>query len=243
MTSQISVGMSRFTDTDVPSCTRMDLLLVGTTLQRVGSKRRSRLTARASGKRAPRLPKPERRQHLLEVALDIVREEGADRLTLGHLSARAGVSKPVAYDHFRTRSDLLIELYRWIDVERVNAFRDSMASSRLRLAETADVLASTYIDCAASTTDEFFSVGAALAGSEEKAAVFEELLDNSVDMFVSVLGPHSALPQPDLRRYCIGLVGAGEALSKALLRKQCSKGEAAKSFATLIQCGLERSKD
>jgi hypothetical protein len=33
---------------------------------------------------------------------------------------------------------------------------------------------------------EFLAVGAALAGSEEKAAVFDELLANSDQMFVSV---------------------------------------------------------
>jgi AcrR family transcriptional regulator len=43
-----------------------------------------------------RLSKAERRQQLLDTALAIVREEGADRLTLGHLAARAGVSKPIA---------------------------------------------------------------------------------------------------------------------------------------------------
>src|SRR6185369_10247856 len=83
-----------------------------------------------------RMKAPDRRRQLLETALAIVREEGADRLTLGHLANRAGVSKPVAYDHFKTRSRLLIELYRWIDVERVNAFRDAIAEKQRSHAET-----------------------------------------------------------------------------------------------------------
>lgn len=74
-----------------------------------------------------RLSKSERRQQLLETARLIVREEGADRLTLGHLAVRAGVSKPVTYEHFETRTGLLIELYRWIDTERIAAFRTLMA--------------------------------------------------------------------------------------------------------------------
>ncbi|EWY40866.1 TetR family transcriptional regulator [Skermanella stibiiresistens SB22] len=168
----------------------------------------------------------------------IVREEGADRLTLGHLAARAGVSKPVAYDHFGTRSGLLIELYRWIDIERVNAFREAMATSQLTLDETAKRLAAAYIDCAADMTDEFHAVGAAMAGSEEKAAVFQELLDNSVAMFVSVLKPHSTLSPPELYRYCVGLVGAGEALSATLVRGMCSAAEAAEAFASLIEGAL-----
>jgi AcrR family transcriptional regulator len=185
-----------------------------------------------------RLSKAERRRQLLDTALLIVREEGADRLTLGHLAARAGVSKPVAYDHFGTRSGLLIELYRWIDMERVNAFRDAMTTSERSFEETVGVLAVAYIHCAADKTDEFHAVGAALAGSEEKAAVFQELLDNSVQMFVSVLKPHSTLSTAELERRCIGLVGAGEALSAALGRGNCSEAEAAGVFASLIKGGL-----
>ena len=192
----------------------------------------------AGGATSRRLSKAERRRQLLDTALQIVREEGADRLTLGHLAARAGVSKPVAYDHFGTRSGLLIELYRWIDTERVNAFRDAMATGERSLEESVGALATAYIHCAADKTNEFHAVGAALAGSEDKAAVFQELLDNSVQMFVSVLKPHNTFSTAELERRCIGLVGAGEALSAALVRGDFSEAEAAGVFASLIKGGL-----
>ena len=185
-----------------------------------------------------RLPKAERCRQLLDTALTIVREEGADRLTLGRLAVRAGVSKPVAYDHFGTRSGLLIELYRWIDLGRVNAFREAMTTGERSLEECVGVLAAAYVHCAADTTDEFHAVGAALAGSEEKAAVFQELLDHSVQMFVSVLRPHCSLSPAELERRCVGLVGAGEALSAALVRGECNEAEAVEAFAALIQGGL-----
>lgn len=185
-----------------------------------------------------RLSKAERRSQLLDTALSIVREEGADRLTLGHLAIRAGVSKPVVYDHFETRSVLLIELYRWIDTERVNAFRDAMTETARSLEETARILASAYIECAADHTDEFFAVGAALAGSEEKAAVFQELLDHCVQMFVSVLKPHATFPVAELEICCTGLVGAGEALAGALARGRYGQEEAISAFASLIKGAL-----
>ncbi|MFC7557108.1 TetR/AcrR family transcriptional regulator [Pseudoroseomonas wenyumeiae] len=188
-----------------------------------------------------RLSKAERRRQLLETALLIIREEGADRLTLGHLAARAGVSKPVVYDHFETRSGLLIELYRWIDIERVNAFRNSMKVGERSLAETAWALADAYISCAADTTGEFQAVGAALVGSEEKAAVFQELLENSVRMFVAVLEPHSSLGPAELKRRCVGFVGAGEALAAALVRGVCNEAETVATFASLLEGGLRAS--
>ncbi|PLR37606.1 TetR family transcriptional regulator [Chimaeribacter coloradensis] len=188
-----------------------------------------------SGPVTRRLSKAERRKQLLNTALLIVREENADRLTLGHLAVRAGVSKPVVYDHFPTRSALLIALYRWIDTERVRVFTEAMAATRRDTQETIQMLASAYIHCAADKTDAFHAVGAALAGSEEKSAVFQALLDNCVGMFVSVLTPHVTMPPRALLQCCIGLVGAGEALSAALARGQLNEHDAVASFALMIK--------
>jgi AcrR family transcriptional regulator len=196
-------------------------------------------TSAGAGVTTRRLPHAERHRQLLDTALLIVREEGADRLTLGYLALRAGVSKPVAYDHFATRSGLLIALYRWIDTERVKAFRDAMAVGVRSLDETVEMLAAAYIECAGDTKDEFHAVGAALAGSEEKAAVFQELLENCIQMFVSVLGPYSTMPPQELERRCIGLVGAGEALSGALVRGRDSDAPIIASFAALVRGSIQ----
>ncbi|PLR52805.1 TetR/AcrR family transcriptional regulator [Chimaeribacter arupi] len=192
-----------------------------------------------SGSAARRLKKAERRKQLLNTALLIVQEENADQLTLGHLAVRAGVSKPVVYDHFPTRSALLIALYRWIDMERVRTFTEAMTTTRRDTQETIQMLASAYIHCAADKTDAFHAVGAALAGSEEKSAVFQALLENCVGMFVSVLTPHVTKSPRALLQCCIGLVGAGEALSAALARGQLNQDEAVASFASLIKGAVQ----
>ena len=181
-----------------------------------------------------RLSKAERRQQLLETARLIVREEGADRLTLDHLAVRAGVSKPVTYEHFETRTGLLIELYRWIDTERITAFRVAMAEGNRPARETILALAETYLACGADQGDEFHSVGAALAGSEEKLTVYQELVDNVVEMFVAVLQPHSSLQAEPLALASMALVAAGDALTSAVTRGTCSAAEAAEAFATII---------
>lgn len=190
---------------------------------------------------ARRLSKTGRRQQLLDTALLIVREENADALTLGHLAVRAGVSKPVVYDHFSTRSGLLIELYKQIDTERVSAFRDAMLENPRSPEETAVMLASAYIQCAADNTDEFHAVGAALAGSAEKAEVFQELLDNCVQMFITVLSPHTDLPMDEMARRCTGLVGAGEAMASALVRGQHNLDQVTDTFAVLIRGAIAKA--
>ena len=113
-----------------------------------------------------------------------------------------------------------------------------MTAGKLGPEATVEALAAAYIRCAADTTGEFHAVGAALAGSEEKAAVLQELLDNCVRMFVSVLRPHSTLSPAELERRCVGLVGAGEALSVAMVRGNCGEAEAVEAFASLIHGGL-----
>jgi AcrR family transcriptional regulator len=175
---------------------------------------------------------------LLDVALAILREEGADRLTLGRLAARAGVSKPIPYEHFGTRPGLLTALYRSLDEEQANALRTALSSVQRSLQDTADVLATAYIHCSADTGGEWQALGAALSGSEAMGAVQRELLDGYVQLFTSALQPHSTLPADELQRRCVGLVGAGEALSAMMIGGHCSEQQAAEAFSSLIRGGL-----
>ena len=185
-----------------------------------------------------RLSKADRHRQLLGAALEVIRTQGADYLTLGHLATCAGVSKPVVYDHFGSRSGLLIELYRSIDTERLETFRRAMAVAPKDRDETIASLADAYIRCAADLTGEFHIVGAALAGSPEKAEVYDELLGQSVAMFVSVLRPFSGLPEGAVTRLCTGLVGAGEALSAAIVRGRLAERDAIATFTDIIRGSL-----
>lgn len=191
-----------------------------------------------SRQRSRRLSKADRQRQLLTTALEVIRSEGADRLTLGHLASCAGVSKPVVYDHFASRSGLLIALYRWIDSERIETFRLAMAATRRDRDETIACLADAYIRCAADLTGEFHIVGAALAGSPEKADVYDELLDQSVAMFVSVLRPFTAMSDDAATQLAIGLVGAGEGLSAAIVRGKLNEADGIAAFARIIKGSL-----
>lgn len=113
-----------------------------------------------------------------------------------------------------------------------------MASAERSFEEAVGALAAAYIACAADMTDEFQMVGAALVGSEDKAAVLQEVLDFCVHMFVAVLKPYHALPVSELERRCIGFVGAAEAFPAAVVRGHLSNSEAAVVLEPLIKGGL-----
>lgn len=203
----------------------------------VGKKRDEPVSRRLSR----RLSRPERRQQLLNTAMTIIREEGADRLTLGRLATRAGVSKPVAYDHFGTRSGLLIALYKLIDRQQSDALREALTSTERSFEATVSMLAAAHVHCHADTGGEWHAVGAALAGSEEKDAVYQELLDGYARLFAAVLKPYCTLDDAELERRCVGLIGAGDALAAAMVRNHSRESEATAAFAALIRGGLRES--
>ncbi|MEJ7558605.1 MAG: TetR/AcrR family transcriptional regulator [Pedobacter sp.] len=185
-----------------------------------------------------KLPKEERRVQLLETALEIIRSEGADRLTLGYLATKAGVSKPITYEHFGTRSGLLTSIYTYLDERQIQSLRAALTSGLHNSKNTADMLATAYIHCSVDTGGEWHAVGAALLGSEEMGKVQKELLAGYVQLFISTLAPFSSLPSAELHRCCVGLVGAGEALSAMMLNEQCSEKEATETFSFLIQAAF-----
>lgn len=57
--------------------------------------------------RAARLPGQERREHLLDVAAELVVTRGVDAVTMEGVAAAAGVSKGLGYAYFANRGDLI----------------------------------------------------------------------------------------------------------------------------------------
>lgn len=177
---------------------------------------------------------------MLDVALTTVAQSGADALTLGSLAERAGVSKPVAYEHFGTRSGLLIALYRRIDDRQVTALRTALARTPKRLDAVARVMAEAYMNCASSGGPEWQSIAAALKGDPGMDRVQQELLDSYVDIYREALSPFSALRPAELRLCCTGIVGAGDAIAREMTRGRTTKARAVDAFAAVIVRAIKR---
>lgn len=94
-----------------------------------------------------RLSRDERRRQLLDVAWQLVREEGTDALSLGRLAEQAGVTKPVVYDHFETRTGLLVALYQQYDARQTRMLEQALVRCDASLASRAGVIAEAYVDC------------------------------------------------------------------------------------------------
>lgn len=187
-----------------------------------------------AGAAQKKMSKAQRRDQLLETAQGIVREEGTDALTLGHLAERAGVSKPIAYEHFGTRPGLLMALYKKIDSQHSAKLLAAIARAPRRLDDVARIAAEAYMACYCASGPQAHAIAAALHGDGEMEAFLQGLLDNYVRLYCEMLAPYSNLPKAAMHAHCIGLVGAAEAISRDMTRGGLAEAEAAATLASLI---------
>ncbi|KQW93628.1 TetR family transcriptional regulator [Massilia sp. Root418] len=189
-----------------------------------------------------RLSKEMRREQMLETARRIVREEGTDLLTLGYLAERAGVSKPIAYEHFETRSGLLIALYKQFDDQQAVALHEALKRTPKQLKDVAALLGAAYVDCYKSMGPEWHAISAALKGDERMEAFQQELIDSYVDIYCGVFAPYCDLPKKELRLRCVGIIGAAEAITREMQRGRVAAGAAATAIASLMVSWLGQGK-
>ncbi|OCP20662.1 MULTISPECIES: TetR/AcrR family transcriptional regulator [unclassified Ensifer] len=185
-----------------------------------------------------KLAKPERRAQLIETSKEILRECGADALTLGHLAERAGVSKPIAYEHFGTREGLLIALSREIESRHTEKLKNGLLVAPAELASVAGIISSVYIGCAVENGSEWQAMSGALRGNAEMDRVQQELADDYVGLIGVAVAPFSNLTDDDLRLRCAGIAGAAETIAREFVRGRATAENAAANLAALIVNGI-----
>ena len=191
---------------------------------------------------AKKLSKAERRKQLLETAHKIVRAEGGDALTLGYLAARAGVTKPIAYEHFETRAGLLVALYQEIDDRQVAVLMQALKRAKPRLGDVARVVAKAFIDCYCAVGPEWHAISAALKGDEKLERFQQALIDRYAAIYCDAFAPYTKLPHEELRLRCLAVLGAGDAITRELSRGRTTEIGAATTLASLIISSLAESK-
>jgi AcrR family transcriptional regulator len=181
-----------------------------------------------------RLSREDRNRQLLDVAWQIIRAEGTDALTLGYLADKAGVTKPVVYDHFTTRSGLLAALYRDFDTRQTAVMDAAIDQCPPTLIDTATVIATAYVDCVLLQGNEIPGVIAALGSTPELEKIKRDYEAIFLEKCRSVLQPLAAggeITQAGLR----AMLGAAEALSNAAASAEISARQAKDElFATII---------
>lgn len=174
------------------------------------------------------------------MAWQLIREEGTDALTLGYLAEKAGVTKPVVYDHFTTRAGLLAALYQDFDRRQTAVMDAALANAEATLSGTATVIATAYVDCVLTQGNEIPGVIAALASTPELEKIKREYEAIFLEKCRNVLSPFAdgaEIGQAGLR----AMLGAAEALSQAAATDEISAEQARDELLATIIAMVERA--
>ncbi|WP_248464608.1 TetR/AcrR family transcriptional regulator [Pectobacterium versatile] len=188
-----------------------------------------------------RLSREDRHIQLIKAAWQIIREEGTEALTLGHLAERAGVTKPVVYDHFTNRSGLLAALYKEYDARQTAIMDDIIRNTEPVLDKLAAVIATSYIDCVLLQGREMPNVMAALTGTPELEQIRQEYDATFTEKCRDLFAPFCA-GKPPHDAALRAMLGSAEGLSyaavKGIITEQQAKDELFHVIVAMVQrCG------
>lgn len=188
-----------------------------------------------------RMTRANRRRQLLDLAWTVVREDGADALTLGRLAEVAGVTKPVVYDHFSTRAGLVVAMFEEYDAEQSAALDAAVAEvGDGGVVDTARAIAVSYVDCVVRHGRELAGVAAALEGSTELADYKRRADQAYADQCRRILAQHTRTGDVSTPTM-VGMLGAADAVSAAAAEGVIAIEEAYDEVSAVVVSVVERS--
>ena len=187
-----------------------------------------------------RLSGEKRHQQLLEMARAIVKEEGPAALTLIRLAERAGVTKPIAYRHFRTREALLVALYREFDDRQTEAMRSALSEGTQSAQMMASIVAAAYVDCTLAAGVEIGWLIGALQTTPELQSFLEECRERHHKVLEQALSPYTK--GVVARTSTTAVLGAADALSAAAAMGAVDREAAIECLQRIIQAMIPGSE-
>ncbi|BBE24508.1 transcriptional regulator (plasmid) [Arthrobacter sp. MN05-02] len=180
-----------------------------------------------------KMRKGERREQLLAVAGSIIDTGGVDALTLGRLAEQAGITKPVVYDHFASRSALLVALYRELDAQQTEKLKRYLGDAEASLHGQAAAIARAHVECVVEHGRDVAGILGALEGSpaleklkHETEGSYLESCRNALSVFARGGKVSTAT--------MTAILGAAEALSQAASRQSLLPEDAITELTRII---------
>jgi AcrR family transcriptional regulator len=182
-----------------------------------------------------RMRAPERRAQLLEVAREVFGTSGFHSVSMDDVAERAGVTKPILYDHFSSKQDLYLAL---LDadladlLERVKEALDSSPGNRERIRASFQA----YFDFVDEQADGFRllmqeTVGAERDFRERVAQVRDQILAEVQRLIVRESG--GRLDREHAEVVALGLIGMAENVAQR--NPGASKAERDQAVDTLVE--------
>ncbi|OLM29765.1 Transcriptional regulator, TetR family [Pseudonocardia sp. Ae717_Ps2] len=160
--------------------------------------------------RGARLSHGARRAQLLLAARDVFADQGYHAAAMDDIAERAGVSKPVLYQHFPGKLELyqaLLTTYAEELVERVSNAIERTEHNKERV----QAAVAAYFDFVAGEGKAYRLVFESdLRGDPEAAALVESALDRCIDAVAGAVTADAGLDQDRARLLAVGLVGLSQ---------------------------------
>ncbi|MDI6911348.1 MAG: TetR/AcrR family transcriptional regulator [Nocardioides sp.] len=194
----------------------------------------------AARPRGARMPRRERRAQLMESALEVFVAQGYHSAAMDDIAERAGVSKPVLYQHFPGKLDLYLAL---LDescdtiIDNCRAALESTQDNKQRVAATMEV----FFEYVAGETGAFRLVFESdLTNEPAVRGHVDRVTTECASMIALVISDDTGLPADASRLLAVSLVGMAQVSARFWLTDpgRISQADAAALVAGLAWRGI-----
>ena len=162
---------------------------------------------------ASRLPAARRRRQLLEVALAVFGEQGFHTTSMNDVAEAAGVTKPVLYQHFRSKRDLYREVLTDVGGQLLDAITKATTAARSPH-EQVELGFAAYFRFVAEHEAAFRVLFGGGTRRDEEFAAQVALVEGAIAEAIATLIDVEGLTAPERRQLAHGLVGLAEGTSR-----------------------------
>ncbi|WP_016697562.1 TetR/AcrR family transcriptional regulator [Actinoalloteichus spitiensis] len=190
--------------------------------------------------RGVRLPRTERRAQLLASAQDVFVANGYHAAAMDEIADRAGVSKPVLYQHFPGKLELYLALLQQkVEemVSRVNAAIESTTDNKLRV----HAAVAAYFDFVNSEDGSFRLVFESdLRGEAAVEQTIDHAMSRCVELIAEAVTADAGLDPERASLVAMGLVGLSQVTARYWLTRNrlVPQEEAVELIASLAWRGI-----
>lgn len=186
-----------------------------------------------------RLTADARRAQLLEIAREVFVEDGYHGAAMEQIATRAGVTKPVLYQHFESKKELYLALLTEDMAglqSRIETAIDDAESNPLRIKAGL----SAYFEFIDANEGSFHLLFRETLGAEpDFREVIERFRDAIAARIGKIIAEDTSLPTPVSELLARGVMGLGESAAQWWLeRRSVDKEEVLKDLSDLAWRGL-----
>jgi AcrR family transcriptional regulator len=197
-------------------------------------------TAQQGIARGVRLPRSARRAQLLAAAQDVFVANGYHAAAMDEIAERAGVSKPVLYQHFPGKLELYLALLESHVDALVGSVREAMRSTTDNKQRVMAAVSAFYdfVDNEGQAYRMVFESD--LRGEPAVRQAIERAISASVDAITETIMADAALDRDRARLLAVGLTGLSQVTARFWLDtdRSVSKEDAVALISTLAWRGI-----